>query len=100
VSYMCKLYKNITNLFKDCCYALQHSYMNTVHCVYKSLNLYLCFQDLELEVEQSCQAGKEFSQLYYDTVDKKRHVSYITIHPIKKRCVICICFWIFVIIPC
>ncbi|XP_060554371.1 NTF2-related export protein 2-like isoform X1 [Ruditapes philippinarum] len=28
----------------------------------------------DTKVEQACQAGEEFSKLYYDTIDKKRHL--------------------------
>ena len=38
-------------------------------------HFYLQFQDFQLKVEQAVQACQEFSKLYYETVDKKRHVS-------------------------
>ena len=44
------------------------------------------FQDFQLKVEQAVQACQEFSKLYYETVDKKRHVScYIMLHEHKLR---------------
>lgn len=49
--------------------------MYNVRIAFKYISILVIVQDLELEVEQSCQAGQKFSELYYDTVDKKRHVS-------------------------
>lgn len=34
------------------------------------------FQDHKAKVEQACQAAEEFSKLYYEHFDKKRHVSF------------------------
>ena len=41
------------------------------------IHSYLQFQDFQLKVEQAVQACQEFSKLYYETVDKKRHVSFL-----------------------
>jgi len=32
------------------------------------------YQDSQLRVDQACQAGQQFATLYYETMDKKRHV--------------------------
>lgn len=31
-------------------------------------------EDIQMKVEQACQAGQDFYRLYYDTIDKKRHL--------------------------
>ncbi|KAL4230517.1 NTF2-related export protein 2 [Mactra antiquata] len=31
-------------------------------------------EEAQLKVDQACQAAKEFSKLYYETMDKKRHL--------------------------
>lgn len=41
------------------------------------MEIYLCSirQEFRLRVEESARTAEEFTKLYYDTIDKKRHVS-------------------------
>lgn len=42
-------------------------------------------QEFRSKVEESSRTAEDFTKLYYDSLDKKRHVSYFTINEINSK---------------
>lgn len=53
-------------------YKLEHIFKGYVYCI-------LFQQTLKGKVDQACRTADEFTKLYYESVDKRRHVSYSSI---------------------
>lgn len=67
--------------------------MSTYICSNVSINQFvleiidfdLFWQEFRLRVEESARTAEEFTKLYYDSIDKKRHVSIYTHLPQNLR---------------
>lgn len=54
---------------------MQNQYIYILHINVNIFNIFVEFQDKKLKQDEACATGQQFTQLYYEFVDKKRNVS-------------------------